>query len=75
MLDALRARGIALRDRPDCDGCVRITIGTQQEMERLLTELKQSCLSFPRARQGQPYEKSLTPPRDHRNTDPARTDH
>jgi histidinol-phosphate aminotransferase len=47
MLDALRARGIALRDRPDCDGCVRITIGTQQEMERLLTELKQVLSQLP----------------------------
>jgi histidinol-phosphate aminotransferase len=41
ILDALRARGIALRDRPDCEGCVRITIGKQEEMERLITELKQ----------------------------------
>jgi histidinol-phosphate aminotransferase len=47
MLDTLRARGIALRDRPDCDGCVRITIGTQQEMERLLTELKQVLSQLP----------------------------
>ena len=29
------ARSISLRDRPDCEGCVRITIGTQPEMERL----------------------------------------
>lgn len=41
VLEALRARGIALRDRPDCEGCVRITIGKQQEMERLIAELKQ----------------------------------
>jgi histidinol-phosphate aminotransferase len=41
ILEALRARGIALRDRPDCEGCVRITIGKQQEMERLIIELKQ----------------------------------
>jgi histidinol-phosphate aminotransferase len=41
ILEALRARNIALRDRPDCEGCVRITIGKQQEMERLITELKQ----------------------------------
>ena len=41
ILDALRARGISLRDRPDCEGCVRITIGKQQEMERLIAELKQ----------------------------------
>lgn len=40
ILEALRARGISLRDRPDCAGCVRITVGTQQEMERLVTELK-----------------------------------
>jgi histidinol-phosphate aminotransferase len=41
ILDALRARAISLRDRPDCQGCVRITIGTQPEMERLVAELKQ----------------------------------
>jgi histidinol-phosphate aminotransferase len=41
ILDALRARGISLRDRPDCEGCVRITIGKQQEMERLIAEIKQ----------------------------------
>src|SRR5258708_3178271 len=41
MLTALRARGIALRDRPDCAGCVRIAIGTQAEMEFLISELKQ----------------------------------
>jgi histidinol-phosphate aminotransferase len=41
MLAALRARGIALRDRPDCAGCVRIAIGTQPEMEFLISELKQ----------------------------------
>ncbi|HEV7675812.1 MAG TPA: histidinol-phosphate transaminase [Candidatus Angelobacter sp.] len=40
VLEALRARGISLRDRPDCEGCVRITIGKQQEMERLIAELK-----------------------------------
>ena len=41
LLEALRARGVALRDRPDCEGCVRISIGTQKEMERLIAELKQ----------------------------------
>ncbi|HWX55915.1 MAG TPA: histidinol-phosphate transaminase [Verrucomicrobiae bacterium] len=41
ILAALSARGIALRDRPDCEGCVRITVGTQQEMEYLVSELRQ----------------------------------
>jgi histidinol-phosphate aminotransferase len=41
ILEALRGHGIALRDRPDCEGCVRITIGTQKEMERVIAELKQ----------------------------------
>ena len=50
MLEALRARGIALRDRPDCEGCVRISIGTQQEMERLLNELKQVLYQLPAAK-------------------------
>ncbi|MGC2697762.1 MAG: histidinol-phosphate transaminase [Candidatus Angelobacter sp.] len=51
ILEALRERGIALRDRPDCEGCVRITIGKQQEMERLVTELTQVLSTVPTARQ------------------------
>jgi histidinol-phosphate aminotransferase len=42
ILQGLRARGISLRDRPDCEGCVRISIGKQQEMERVLTALKEA---------------------------------
>jgi histidinol-phosphate aminotransferase len=41
VLQTMRAHGIALRDRPDCEGCIRISIGTQQEMERLMAEFKQ----------------------------------
>lgn len=41
MLSALRKRGIALRDRGDCEGCVRISIGTQKEMELMMAELRQ----------------------------------
>jgi len=51
ILDALRARAISLRDRPDCQGCVRITIGTQPEMERLMAELKQALSQLPTANQ------------------------
>lgn len=51
ILDALRARGVSLRDRPDCEGCVRITIGKQQEMERLMAELKQVLSQLPTANQ------------------------
>jgi histidinol-phosphate aminotransferase len=40
VLRGMEAEGIALRDRPDCPGCVRISIGTQQEMERVLAVLK-----------------------------------
>jgi histidinol-phosphate aminotransferase len=47
ILEALRARGIALRDRPDCPGCARITIGKQHEMERLIAELKQVLATLP----------------------------
>jgi len=49
ILEGLRARRIALRDRPDCEGCVRITIGKQHEMERLIAELKQTLASLPAA--------------------------
>src|SRR5947209_687563 len=41
VLTTMRQKGIALRDRPDCEGCIRLTIGTQQEMERVVRELKQ----------------------------------
>lgn len=40
VLRGMTAQGIALRDRPDCEGCIRISIGTQQEMERVVTALK-----------------------------------
>src|ERR1700731_1752329 len=51
ILAALRGRGVALRDRPDCEGCVRITIGKQQEMERLIAELKQVLSQLPATKQ------------------------
>lgn len=41
VLNSMGERGIALRDRPDCDGCIRISIGTQQEMERVVAALKE----------------------------------
>jgi histidinol-phosphate aminotransferase len=42
ILAQIRTWGIALRDRPDCQGCVRITIGKQQEMEVVVLALKQA---------------------------------
>jgi len=41
LLDGLRRQGISLRDRPDLRGCVRVSIGTQEEMERVVAALKQ----------------------------------
>ena len=41
VLEGMSERGIALRNRPDCEGCIRISIGTQQEMERVVTVLKE----------------------------------
>jgi histidinol-phosphate aminotransferase len=41
---AMRERGILVRDRsadPGCDGCVRITIGTARQVDRLLTVLRE----------------------------------
>jgi histidinol-phosphate aminotransferase len=40
VLDTMTANGIALRERPDCPGCIRISIGTQPEMERMFSVLK-----------------------------------
>ena len=41
VVEGMQAQGIALRDRPDCPGCVRISIGTQREMDRVLAALEQ----------------------------------
>jgi len=41
VLQGLRSRGISLRDRSDLKGCIRVSIGTQAEMERVLAALKQ----------------------------------
>jgi histidinol-phosphate aminotransferase len=41
---AMRQRGILVRDRsadPGCDGCVRITVGTNEQTGRLLSALRQ----------------------------------
>src|ERR1700694_1741061 len=51
ILAAMTGQGIALRDRPDCPGCVRISIGTQPEMERVVTVLKQALAQNPLAQQ------------------------
>ncbi len=42
---AMRARGILVRDRsadPGCDGCVRITIGTRDQMQRAIQAMVES---------------------------------
>jgi histidinol-phosphate aminotransferase len=41
VMEQMTEWGIALRDRPDCQGCVRITIGRQKEMEVVVMGLKQ----------------------------------
>lgn len=42
-VEEMRRRGILVRDRnsdPGCEGCVRITVGTDQQTERLIVELR-----------------------------------
>ena len=42
-VQAMRKRGILVRDRsrdPGCDGCIRITLGTAEHTDRLLTALR-----------------------------------
>jgi len=44
-VQAMRRRGILVRDRnsdPGCAGCVRITIGTEEQMDRLLAALHET---------------------------------
>jgi hypothetical protein len=41
----MRRRGILVRDRnsdPGCAGCVRITVGTREQTDRLLRELSET---------------------------------
>lgn len=43
-VSAMRQRGILVRDRsadPGCDGCVRITLGTQAQTDRLIEVLRE----------------------------------
>jgi histidinol-phosphate aminotransferase len=52
----MRLRGILVRDRnsdPGCDGCVRITLGTEEQNQRLFAAVKESLLAsnFVAARQ------------------------
>lgn len=42
-VEAMRSRGILVRDRnsdPGCEGCVRITVGTDEQTDRLLAEMR-----------------------------------
>jgi histidinol-phosphate aminotransferase len=44
-VEAMRARGVLVRDRssdPGCDGCVRITLGTREQTQQALTALEES---------------------------------
>ena len=39
--DALREKGVLIRDRSyEIPGCVRVTIGTREQIERFLAELE-----------------------------------
>lgn len=51
VLDTMGANGIALRDRPDCKGCIRISIGSQKEMERVVSFLKEIMAEKPAERE------------------------
>jgi len=42
-IQALRARGILVRDRhtdPGCEGCVRLTVGSQEHTRTLIAALR-----------------------------------
>jgi len=48
-VDAMRSRGILVRDRnsdPGCESCVRITVGTNEQTDRLLRELRSALESI-----------------------------
>jgi histidinol-phosphate aminotransferase len=54
ILEGMAAQGIALRDRSDCEGCVRISIGTQPEIERVMSVLREILSEKPAAQQVAP---------------------
>lgn len=51
ILETLLECGVSLRDRPDCEGCARISIGTQKEMEHVLYLLKEITTRIAAAQQ------------------------
>ena len=59
---AMRNLGILVRDRssdPGCDGCVRITIGTRQQMQRAVDALNEAlCETGSYAAEGSTHETS-----------------
>ena len=53
-VQAMRERGILVRDRnsdPGCSGCVRITLGTSNQTDSLIAALREICceLAIPSA--------------------------
>jgi histidinol-phosphate aminotransferase len=58
ILETLRECGVGLRDRADCPGCARISIGTQNEMEHVIHLLKEICARL----SAQPQEGSMNRP-------------
>lgn len=48
-VQAMRPRGVLVRDRsadPDCDGCVRITIGTREQTRQGIAALEESLVEI-----------------------------
>jgi histidinol-phosphate aminotransferase len=48
-VESMRVRGVLVRDRssdPGCDGCVRITIGVRDQMERAVAALNASLMEI-----------------------------
>ena len=44
-VDEMRRRGVLVRDRsqdPGCEGCVRITVGTSEQMDQLLAAIRET---------------------------------
>jgi histidinol-phosphate aminotransferase len=48
----MQRRGILVRDssaNPGCDGCVRITVGTPQQMDRVLLAIREAIAELGRS--------------------------
>lgn len=73
ILETMLECGVSLRDRPDCEGCVRISIGTQKEMEHVLYLLKEITTRIATAQQPESEAAPAAAPEEDATPEPQST--